>query len=31
VLNEDWENTFRHWYPNFRPVRTVGTATPLVA
>jgi len=31
VLNEDWENTFRHWYPNFRPVQTVGTATPLVA
>ena len=31
VLNEDWENTFRHWYPNFRPVQTAGTATPLVA
>jgi hypothetical protein len=31
VLNEDWEDTFRHWYPNFRPVQTVGTATPLVA
>jgi hypothetical protein len=31
VLNADWEDTFRHWYPNFRPVQTVGTATPLVA
>jgi len=31
VLNEDWESTFRHWYPNFRPVQTVDTATPLVA
>jgi hypothetical protein len=31
VLNEDWENTFRHWYPSFRPVQTAGTATPLVA
>ncbi len=19
VLNEDWEDTFRKWYPNFRP------------
>jgi hypothetical protein len=31
VLNEDWEDTFRHWYPHFRPVQTVGTDTPLVA
>ena len=31
VLNEDWENTFRHWYPNFRPVQTVGLVTPLAA
>ncbi len=22
VINEDWEGTFRTWYPNFRPVRT---------
>jgi hypothetical protein len=22
VLNEDWEETFRKWYPNFRPVQT---------
>lgn len=19
VLNEEWENTFRRWYPGFRP------------
>jgi hypothetical protein len=19
VLNEDWEDIFRHWYPGFRP------------
>jgi hypothetical protein len=19
VLNEEWEDTFRHWYPGFRP------------
>ena len=31
VLNKDWEDTFRHWYPNFRLVQTVGTTTPLVA
>ncbi len=23
VLNEEWEDTFRTWYPNFRPVQTV--------
>ncbi len=22
VLNEDWEEPFRKWYPNFRPVQT---------
>jgi hypothetical protein len=26
VLNEDWENTSRHWYPNFRPVQTAVVA-----
>jgi len=31
VLNEDWEDTFRHWYPNFRQAQTRGTATPVVA
>ena len=27
VLNEDWDNTFRRWYPHFRP--TKASATPL--
>lgn len=27
VLNEDWEATFRRWYPRFRPVQTSVTAT----
>ena len=22
VLNEEWEDTFRHWYPSFRPQTT---------
>jgi hypothetical protein len=29
VLNEDWVNTFRTWYPNFRPIQTPDTAMPL--
>lgn len=24
VLNEDWEETFRTWYPQFRPVAAYG-------
>ena len=31
VINEDWEATFRHWYPNFRPVQPAGTAPSLMA
>ncbi len=31
VLNEDWADTFRVWYPNFRPVQTSDTTMPLVA
>jgi hypothetical protein len=31
VLNEDWEDTFRHWYPNFRPIQAPNTALPLAA
>jgi hypothetical protein len=31
VLNDDWEDTFRQWYPNFRPSQTEGIATPLIA
>jgi hypothetical protein len=27
VLNEEWEATFRSWYPHFRPVPTPVTAT----
>ena len=27
VLNDDWEGTFRSWYPRFRPVQTPVTAT----
>jgi hypothetical protein len=27
VLNEDWEGTFRGWYPHFRPVQTPVTVT----
>jgi hypothetical protein len=27
VLNDDWEGTFRRWYPRFRSVQTPGTAT----
>jgi len=26
VLNDDWEGTFRRWYPHFRPAQTPGTA-----
>lgn len=31
VLNEDWEDTFRGWYPHFRPIHTPDTAMPLAA
>jgi hypothetical protein len=31
VLNDDWEERFHHWYPNFRPVQMEGIATPLIA
>ncbi len=31
VLNDDWEQTFRQWYPSFRPERPSATATPLAA
>jgi PAS domain-containing protein len=31
VLNEDWEDTFRSWYPHFRPIQTPATAMPLAA
>src|SRR6266540_6835081 len=31
VLNEDWVDTFRSWYPNFRPIQTPDTAMPLAA
>ena len=31
VLNEDWEDTFRGWYPNFRPIQTPETAMSLAA
>lgn len=25
VLNDDWEDTFRSWYPRFRPVQSLVT------
>jgi len=31
VLNDDWEATFRTWYPGFRPVPTAVTPAPLAA
>jgi hypothetical protein len=31
VLNEDWEATFRSWYPHFRSVQTPVTAAPEAA
>ncbi len=31
VLNDDWEDTFRTWYPNFRPVEIPDPALPLAA
>ena len=29
VLNDDWEDTFRTWYPKFRPVTGQAVTTPL--
>ncbi len=31
VLNDDWEDTFRTWYPRFRPLQTPEPAPSLVA
>ena len=31
VLNEEWEDTFRQWYPNFRTAGTQDPAIPLAA
>lgn len=31
VLNDDWEQTFRVWYPTVRPERSSASATPLAA
>jgi hypothetical protein len=31
VINEDWEATFRHWYPNFRPMQPASAAPSLMA
>ncbi len=31
VINEDWEATFRRWYPNFRAVQPGGAAQSLAA
>ena len=31
VLNEDWDKTFRKWYPGFRPVETPSTELPMAA
>jgi len=31
VLNEDWEQTFREWYPNFRSAQSLATETLVAA
>ena len=31
VLNDDWDATFRAWYPRFRPVQTSVIPTPEAA
>ena len=31
VLNEDWDKTFRKWYPGFRPVQTPSMELSMVA
>jgi len=31
MLNGDWDDTFRTWYPHFRTLQTPGSAPPLVA
>ena len=30
-LNEDWDKTFRKWYPGFRPVETSSMELPMAA
>jgi len=31
VLNDEWDDTFRAWYPGFRPVRTPVPASRVAA
>jgi len=31
VLNDDWDDTFRVWYPNFRAAETQAAAVSLAA
>ena len=31
VINDDWEATFRSWYPDFRPVQTPAATSQQVA
>lgn len=31
VLDDDWDDTFRTWYPRFRPLQTPDPALSLVA
>ena len=31
VLNEDWEGTFRKWYPGFRPGESAASVIPAQA
>jgi len=31
VLNDEWDDTFRTWYPHFRSLQTPVSAPPLVA
>ncbi len=31
VLNDEWDDTFRAWYPGFHPVQTLGPASQVAA
>ena len=31
VLNDEWDDTFRIWYPDFRPIQTLVPASRVAA